>query len=134
LTAPLNCRALAHTFASRCCDKVKENLTHNYTGVDAVNNPDLFWFRTRQGLLEEWGYIPGAWHLIRRSKISITVLGVSAQGRPVISPGGAVSELHATRVTLALIDGAQSELIGPYSAENLPVPPGFSKRALSYST
>jgi hypothetical protein len=44
-----------------------------------MNNPDLFWFRTRQGLLEEWGYIPGAWHLIRRSKVSITVLGVSAQ-------------------------------------------------------
>ena len=91
-----------------------------------MNNENLYWFRTRQSLLEEWGYIPGAWHLIRRSKISITVLGVTAQGRPVICPGGVVSEVNTTRVTLTLIDTAQCELVGPFSADELPVPPGFS--------
>jgi hypothetical protein len=90
-----------------------------------VNNRNLFWFRTRQSLLSEWGYLPGAWHLIKRTRISITVLGVNAQGRPVLAAGKTPHEIDATRVTLALIDVRQSDLVGPFTLDELPRPPEF---------
>ena len=44
--------------------------------------PQLFWFRTRQSLLEEWGYATGVWHLIRRTTLSMSILSLTGEGTP----------------------------------------------------
>jgi hypothetical protein len=86
-------------------------------------NPQLlFWFRTRQAILEEWGYTPGLWHLVRRSALSIAVVGITAEGRPRCLPSGDLSEYPATRVALAILNAGECEFRGPFQRDRVPLP------------
>jgi hypothetical protein len=87
-----------------------------------MNDPHLFWFRTRQSLLEEWGYIPGLWHLVSRSPLSMVIIGISAAGQPRYTPSGALSEHEETRVPLSILNAAECELLGPFGCDHVPLP------------
>lgn len=93
-----------------------------------MSEPSLFWFRTRQPLLEEWGYTVGLWHLVRRSRLSIVVIGISAEGRPRVLASGALSELPATRVPLVLLNSSDCEFLGPFAPEGLLAPGNWMSR------
>ncbi len=82
-----------------------------------MREPDLFWFRTRQDLLEEWGYVPGIWHLVRRSPAFITVLALDARGQLLYGTTLRPRELTQTRLPLALIDLRLCNVIGPFAIE-----------------
>jgi hypothetical protein len=88
-------------------------------GTD-MHKPDLFWFRTRQDLLEEWGYMPSVWHLVRRTAAFITVVALDAHGRPLRVTSQGPRELTATRVPLALIEPRLCDVVGPFSVEAVP--------------
>ena len=82
----------------------------------------LFWFRTRQALLEEWGYTVGLWHLVRRSDLSIMIIGITADGQPRRTAAGRLSERGDTRVALALLNPEECDFAGPFPLDRVPVP------------
>ena len=85
-----------------------------------MQNPDLYWFRTRQELLEEWGYSPRVWHLVRRSSLSLTLIALDAHCHPRDVDQRDPREANGTRVPLALIDMRLCDVIGPFSIEGIP--------------
>jgi hypothetical protein len=87
-----------------------------------MNDAHLFWFRTRQSLLEEWGYTPGLWHLVSRSPLSMVIIGINAAGQPRYTPSGALSEHEDTRVPLAIVNTSECELLGPFTPDRVPLP------------
>jgi hypothetical protein len=74
----------------------------------------LFWFRTRDDLLEEWGYTPGLWHIVTRSDLFMTAIALNAQGDPAWDARGAVVLLPHTRVLRALVTESRSDFRGPF--------------------
>ena len=74
---------------------------------------DLFWFRTRDDLLEEWGYGIGRWHLVRKSRAFMTAISLDEHGVPLHAADGRLIENPATCITLALLDEDRNEFLGP---------------------
>src|SRR5262245_39620479 len=87
-----------------------------------MSDPHLFWFRTRQSLLEEWGYTPGLWHLVSRSQLSMVIIGITAAGQPRHTPSGALSEHEDTRVPLSIVSAGECDLFGPFGRDHVPLP------------
>jgi hypothetical protein len=87
-----------------------------------MDDRSLFWFRTRQALLEEWGYTVGLWHLVRRSNLSIVVIGISADGKPRCTAAGQLSEQRETRVALAIVNPEECDFAGPFALDRVPQP------------
>jgi hypothetical protein len=74
----------------------------------------LFWFRTEDDLLEEWGYTPGFWHVVTRSDAFMTAIGLDARGNPARHAKGGLLLLPHTRVLLALVSESLCEFRGPF--------------------
>ena len=89
-------------------------------GGNSMHEPDLYWFRTRQDLLEEWGYVPTVWHLVRRSAVFITVIALDVRGKPLRSTSLRPRELSETRIPLSLVEPRLCDLIGPFTLEEVP--------------
>ena len=77
---------------------------------------DLFWFRTRDDLLVEWGYEVGRWHLVRRSRVFMTALALDAQCVPLRGPDGRLLEIPESCIAVALLDEDRNEFLGPCDA------------------
>lgn len=73
----------------------------------------IFWFRTQQSLLEEWGYIRGVWHLVRRTPLSMTQLSLTREGEARVTATGELIPLPSSRVVLSIVDATACEQIGP---------------------
>jgi|HubBroStandDraft_4_1064222.scaffolds.fasta_scaffold454066_1 hypothetical protein len=74
----------------------------------------LFWFRTQDDLLEEWGYTPGFWHVVTRSDAFMTAIALDAQGNPARQSNGGLLLLPHTRVLLALVTETLCDFRGPF--------------------
>ncbi len=74
---------------------------------------DLFWFRTRDDLLEEWGYGIGRWHLVRKSRAFMTAISLDEHGVPLHGADGRLLENPASCIALALLDEDRNEFFGP---------------------
>jgi hypothetical protein len=83
---------------------------------------DLFWFRTRDDLLEEWGYGIGRWHLVRKSRAFMTAVSLDQQGVPLLGTDGRLLENPETCIALALLDEDRNEFLGPCDATALASP------------
>jgi hypothetical protein len=95
-----------------------------------MNQPNLYWFRTRQDLLEEWGYAPSVWHLVRRTNAFITVIALDVHGRPLRASPERPRELAETRAPLALIEKRMCEFVGPFTVEAVPQAETLSRQIL----
>jgi hypothetical protein len=91
---------------------------------------DLFWFRTRDDLLEEWGYGIGRWHLVRKSLAFMTAISLDEHGVPLYAADGRLLEDPNTCIALALLDEGRNEFLGPCEPGTL-VPPDLSGAAAS---
>jgi hypothetical protein len=76
----------------------------------------LFWFRTQDDLLEEWGYTPGFWHIVTRSDAFMTAIAVDSRGKPDRHAKGDLLLLPNTRVLLSQLTEALCEFRGPFDA------------------
>lgn len=74
---------------------------------------DLFWFRTRDDLLVEWGYGVGRWHLVRKSRAFMTAIALDEQHVPLHRPDGRLLEIPESCVAVALLDEERNEFLGP---------------------
>jgi hypothetical protein len=74
---------------------------------------DLFWFRTRDDLLEEWGYGIGRWHLVRKSRAFMTAITLDEHGIAVHGADGRLVEIPESCIALALLDDDRNEFLGP---------------------
>lgn len=74
---------------------------------------DLFWFRTRDDLLEEWGYGIGRWHLVRKSRAFMTAISLDEHGVPLHGADGRLLENPESCIALALLDEDRNEFFGP---------------------
>jgi hypothetical protein len=83
---------------------------------------DLFWFRTRDDLMVEWGYGIGLWHLVRKSRAFMTAIARDAQGVPLHRPDGRLVEIPESCIALALLDEERSEFLGPFDPCALALP------------
>lgn len=73
----------------------------------------VFWFTTRDDLLEEWGYMPGMWYLVTRSPTFMTAVAVDSHGNPSLDANGDLCQLQHTRVLLAWVSETTCEFLGP---------------------
>jgi hypothetical protein len=83
---------------------------------------DLFWFRTRDDLLEEWGYGLGRWHLVRKSRAFMTAISLDEHGVPLHDSDGRLLENHETCIALMLLDEDRNEFLGPCEPGALVLP------------
>lgn len=83
---------------------------------------DLFWFRTRDDLLEEWGYGIGRWHLVRKSRAFMTSIALDEQGLPLQRPDGRLLEIPESCIAVALLDEDRNEFLGPVERCALALP------------
>jgi hypothetical protein len=74
---------------------------------------DLFWFRTRDDLLLEWGYDINRWYLVRKSRAFMTAIALDEQGVPLHRPDGRPIEIPESCIALALLDEERNEFLGP---------------------
>jgi hypothetical protein len=74
---------------------------------------DLFWFRTRDDLLAEWGYGVDRWQLVRKSRAFMTAIALDEQGIPIHRADGRLLEIPASCIALALLDEERNDFLGP---------------------
>lgn len=115
-----NRSAFAHMWASSGRSSLQLESVNSVPGGAEMGEPDLYWFRTRQDLLEEWGYVQSVWHLVRRTAAFITVVALDVHGRPLRSGSQGTRQLSETRVPVALIERRMCDLVGPFTIEAVP--------------